>query len=286
MLEDKGGQNIVLKKKRKLGNAKAKAVMAVFIMLASALIVSGSAWICCDDDSATGVPTYRLAWQIGDVECNSYCSPWDEFGLIKATPYERNFRVGQAPELFPRKTAPHCQGYPNKVNIVFCTELFTEAIIKFRYSPGYSGCELIEIYLDGQLLDTFCDEGGFDANNFCTFKMVDHEITLLCNPVDQKHHVLTILHKCGDGAFWDYIQLFLKDYSGLCCEKNECCECCYKECYCKKDTGSYICEHKCCSDSCPTEGCCYYVPGCGSQPIASHNYYGCKQLETGYIPPS
>lgn len=265
MKEDKGGHKIVIKseKEKKFGNAK--AMFAVFVMVASALIVSGSGWGYGNDTE----PRYRLVWQIGDVETSLFSSPWNEFGIIKATPYKINFRVGQSYSFFPVKTAPFCQGYPNKINILFCTDLATEGLFVFRYSPGYTSCEKIEVYLDGALLDTFYDIGGYNEDNFCTFKMVTHSIKIPCNPVDEKHHVLTILHKGGDGAFWDYIQLWIKDYGTS-----------TTLCKCLEDKSYENCNY-CCYN-----GCCYYVPGYGSQPIASNNYYGCKQPETGYIPPS
>lgn len=282
MSEKNKGQRIVIKTNKKEKNfetVKMKAIFAVLVMVASALIVTGSAW----GYGEQATPKYRLAWQIGDVESNPYCSPWDEFGLLKATPYKRNFRVGQDPSFFPRKTAPYCQGYPNQVNILFCTELFTEAIFTFRYSPGYTGFEVIEIYLDGVLLDTFCDTGGFDEFNFCTFKMVEHQIKVLCDPVDEKDHVLTILHKGGDGVFWDYIQLWMKDYSEECPTDEDPCGVSPYHTDCSKCPDSYHSAEKC--RSCPTTGCRYFVPGRGFQPLVSNNYYGSKQPHTGYIPP-
>ena len=272
MTKDKGGTKIVLKKKNNFGKIKTKAIFAVLIMAASALIVTGAAWSDGEDKVIT--PTYKLSWQIGDVEPHQYCSPWDEFSIIKATPYKMNFRVGMCNDLFPIKTAPHCQGSPNEINILFCAELTTESMFVFRYSPGYTGCELLEFYLDGEKIGEFCDEGGHDENNFCTFKMVEHKINLLCNPVDEKHHILTIVHKGGDGVFWDYIQLWQKHY-------------CLEYCPCGN------CVDTQCINSCTNPGCCeketdcsdVFVPGTGFMPIYSNNFYGYKSPSASYVPP-
>ena len=274
MSERKGKTKLVIKNSRNANFriGKTKAIFAVLIMAASALIVSGSAWVDSDDEII--MPTYKLAWQIGDVEQQPFFSPWDEFGIIKATPYKMNFRVGQCNDLFPTKTAPHCQGFPNRINILFCTELLTESYFVFRYSPGYSGCEVLEFYLDGEKIDEFCDQGGQDEFNFCTFKMVSNTIKLWCNPVDEGDHVLTIVHKGGDGVFWDYIQLWQKHY-------------CFEQCPCGN------CLDSQCVNSCPNFGCCdktddcdgVYVPGTGFMPIYSNNYYGSKQPSASYVSP-
>ena len=62
---------------------KGSAILAMFIMVASALIVTGSGWSFRD-------PNPTLAVQVGDIEPDSSSCPWDEFTLFRAPPYERN----------------------------------------------------------------------------------------------------------------------------------------------------------------------------------------------------
>ena len=225
MLEKKRKSKIVVKSKKEhvSTNVKTKVLLAVFIMVASALIVSGSAW----GRAPKPKKTLETRWTIGDVESSKRESPWDEFGNIKAPPYERNFKVGQRDSKFPQRTGPYCQGYPNEVNIKFTQKLWDGGKFIFRFSPGYTGCEEIKILVDGKPLKTFCDEGGHKSGNYCTFKMVKHTVNIPARTFECDEHIITILHEGGDGALWDW--LTLKTYE--LCEPEPCCECdCDNDC--------------------------------------------------------
>lgn len=209
MKKDKGKTKIVIKSKKEknTGNVKTKAIFAVFIMVASALIVSGSAWGYYGHKPKGKM---KLAWQIGDVERSKRDCPWDEFGNFRAPPYTRTYRVGQCYNKFPRITAPYCQGRPSKVNIRFNTDMSKGGKFIFRYSPGYTGYEKIQVFYDGKLLKTFYDQGGHSSSNYCTYKMVKHTVKIPRDCSDDEH-VITIVHKGGDGALWDWLKLKTKN---------------------------------------------------------------------------
>lgn len=180
---------------------KTKAILAMFIMVASALIVTGSAWSFRD-------PNPYLAVQVGDIEPSPQSSPWDEFTLYKAPPYERDYYEGQCPNKFPQKTAPYCRGFPNKVNIHFTCDMEQGGILKFRWTPGYRGMEKIKIYLDGRLIKTYRDRGGHDPSQYCSYKYYEHEKRLPKDTLGEVEHVLTIYHDRGNGGLWDWIQIW------------------------------------------------------------------------------
>ena len=185
---------------------KGSAILAMFIMVASALIVTGSGWSFRD-------PNPTLAVQVGDIEPDSSSCPWDEFTLFRAPPYERNYYDGQSPNKFPAKTAPYCQGFPNVVNIHFTANFEQGGILKFRWTPGYNGNEKIKVYLDGRQIKVWRDRGGHDTNEYCTFKMVEHQKKLPKDILGETQHVLIILHDRGNGGLWDWIQIW--DYNPL-----------------------------------------------------------------------
>lgn len=209
-------------RKRKSDSAiKTKAIFAVLIMVASVLIVSGSAW---GKHQQQPTPKLKLRWKIGDVETSKEESPWDEFGNFKAPKYTRKFTVGQPDCKFPKRTGPYCQGRPNKIDIKFTQKLWEGGKFIFRYSPGYTGCEKIKIYVDGELLKTFTDAGGHNSNQYCTHKMVKHTVVIPKYKFECEEHTITILHAGGDGALWDWLKL--KTYEPPCEPKPSCCDHC------------------------------------------------------------
>ena len=201
-------------KRKTVNNAiKANVLLAVIILITSALIVSGSAY-----SYNKGKDKYnkKLAWQIGDIEESKKDNPWDEFGNIevkKESQYSRNFKIGKHDDnRFPKKTAPYCNGRPNEINIKFTLDLSKGGYFKFGYTPGATGTEIIKIFFDGELLKTFKDKGKYYKNNYCNFKMKEHKVKIPKTDCGEQKHVITILHEDGDGAFWDYLLLEDKNY--------------------------------------------------------------------------
>ena len=204
MKEGKGGKRILLKNKREksiLKNVKTSAILAVFVMVASALIVTGSGWSFRD-------PNPILKCQVGDIEPCPESNPWDEFTRFKAPPYERDYNCGDCPNQFPAKTAPYCKGFPNEVNIHFTADFEMGGKLKFRWTPGYNGNERIKLYLDGRQIKVYRDKGGHDNSQYCTYKYYEHEKRLPKDRLGETEHVLTILHDRGNGGLWDWIQIW------------------------------------------------------------------------------
>lgn len=192
-------KKILLKKKGI--TLKGKALFAMLIMVSSALIVTGSAWSFRD-------PKPYLAVQVGDIEQNSCESPWDEFTEFTAPPYEIDYTAGDCPNQFPQKTAKYCSGVPNEVNIHFTCDMERGGIVKFRWSPGYNGHEVLKFYLDGRQVKVIRDKGGHDPNEYCTHKMSEFKFRLPKDRLGEVEHTLTILHHRGNGGLWDWLQIW------------------------------------------------------------------------------
>ena len=219
-------------KRKTMNNAiKAKVLFAVIILFTSALIVSGSAY-SYNKGKYKDKYNKKLAWQIGDIEDSKQDNPWDEFGNIKAkkpSQYSRNFKIGiHEDKKFPKKTAPYCNGRPNEIDIKFNRCFCNGGKLKFGYSPGLTGKEKIEFYLDGDLLKTISDKGGSKKSNYCSFKMKERHVKIPKKECLGVHdHVITILHVEGDGAFWDWLRL---EAMCPCVEKEECDNGCDNDC--------------------------------------------------------
>lgn len=149
-------------------------------------------------------------WQIGKLETTPLSNPVDEFnwdGSFSSFPtYSNPFVIATSKDSTFPWTSNYSKNYATdlKINFEYAPEESAEVKLTLSWSPGKSGTEKKEVWLDGDLLEKWTREG--EAKSGWWEEMPLYADTLNFD-LDEGTHTLNLKQTSGDGTLWDYVKL-------------------------------------------------------------------------------
>ena len=153
----------------------------------------------------------RSIFQIGDDEENQTDNPMDEFSWNGVSgdwsrPMDDPFEVPFSPdERFPWNSN-YNKGEATDFEITFYLDSengIPEAQLTLAWSPGASGTETKEVYLDGEMVDTITRVGTSTGGWYDNMEVFDDTFNL--GYLAPGWHTLRLTQTEGNGTLWDWV---------------------------------------------------------------------------------
>lgn len=170
----------------------------------------------CVGFNAPAVPDCEIGntiFMIGDDEVSQTDHPADEFSWTGAfgdfsNPTDDPFVIPFSDTAhFPWNSNTN-QGEATDFDVEFYFDGSTsidEAVLTVAWSPGKTGNETKEVYLDGVMVGSVSRTGTSVGGWYSNMKVFDDTFTL--EDLTTGWHTLTFTHPQGDGTLWDFVKL-------------------------------------------------------------------------------